>query len=124
MYELKKIGMVLTSKSVRNGPSSYEKNLPGRGLKKLEKHCCKLSFFPDLYIGFVTVTASFVSGYSSFGAVARLWAGNVRNFSFLGREKIVPLSTKWQDWLWGPPSLCHTCAFMSRTGTTSLLHLL
>ena len=39
MYELKKIGKVLTSKFVRNGPSSYEKELPGRGLTKVEKHC-------------------------------------------------------------------------------------
>ena len=39
MYELKKIGNVLTSKSVGTGPSSYEKkNLPGRGLTKVEKH--------------------------------------------------------------------------------------
>ena len=41
MYELKKIGNVLTSKSVGTGPSSYEKkNLPVRGLTKVEKHCC------------------------------------------------------------------------------------
>ena len=40
MYELKKIGKVLTSKSVGTGPSSYEKknNLPGCGLTKVEKH--------------------------------------------------------------------------------------
>jgi len=41
MYELKKkIGKVLTSKSFGIGPSSYEKKkkLPGRGLKKVEKH--------------------------------------------------------------------------------------
>jgi len=41
MYELKKkIGTVLTSKSVGTGSSSYEKkkNLPGRGLTKVEKH--------------------------------------------------------------------------------------
>ena len=38
MYELKKIGKVFTSKSVGTGPSSYEKkNLPGRGLTKVEK---------------------------------------------------------------------------------------
>ena len=39
MYELKKkIGMVLTSKSVGTGPSSYEKkNLPGRALTKVER---------------------------------------------------------------------------------------
>ena len=38
MYELKKIGKVCTSKSVGTGPSSYEKkNLPGRGLTKVEK---------------------------------------------------------------------------------------
>jgi len=37
---LKKIGKVLTSKSVETGPSSYEKkNLPGRGLTTVEKHC-------------------------------------------------------------------------------------
>ena len=36
----KKIGKALTSKSVGTGPSSYEKkNLPGRGLTKVEKHC-------------------------------------------------------------------------------------
>ena len=35
----KKIGKVLTSKSVGTGPSSYKKNnLPGRGLTKVEKH--------------------------------------------------------------------------------------
>jgi len=41
MYELKKkIGKVFASKSVGTGPSSYEKkNLPGRGLTKIEKHC-------------------------------------------------------------------------------------
>jgi len=39
---LKKSGNVLTSKSVENGPSSYEKNLPGRGLTKFEKHCTTL----------------------------------------------------------------------------------
>jgi len=39
MYELKKNGKVFTSKSVGTGPSSYEKkNLPGRGLSKVEKH--------------------------------------------------------------------------------------
>jgi len=43
MYELKKIGKVFTSKFVGAGPSSYKKkNLPGRGLTKVEKHCCKL----------------------------------------------------------------------------------
>ena len=37
---LKKIGKVFTSKSVVTGPSSYEKkNLPGRDLTKVEKHC-------------------------------------------------------------------------------------
>jgi len=41
MYELKK-WMVLTSKFVGTGPSSYEKkNLPGRGLIKGEKHRSK-----------------------------------------------------------------------------------
>jgi hypothetical protein len=41
MYELKKIGKLFTSKFVGTGPSSYEKkkkNLPGRGLTKVEKH--------------------------------------------------------------------------------------
>ena len=38
---LKKIGKVFTSKFVGTGPSSYKKkNLPGRGLTKVEKHCC------------------------------------------------------------------------------------
>ena len=40
MYELKKkIGRVLTSKSVGTGPSSCEENLLGRGLTKVEKQC-------------------------------------------------------------------------------------
>ena len=40
MYELKQIGKVFTSKFVGTGPSSYKKkNLPGRDLKKFEKHC-------------------------------------------------------------------------------------
>ena len=40
MYELKKNGKVFTSKFVGTGPLSYEKkNLPGRGLTKVEKHC-------------------------------------------------------------------------------------
>ena len=40
MYELRKIGKVFRSKSVGTGPSSYEKkNLPGRGLTEVEKHC-------------------------------------------------------------------------------------
>ena len=37
MYELKVTGKALTSKSVRTGPSSYEKKLPGHGLTKVEK---------------------------------------------------------------------------------------
>ena len=42
MYKLKKIGEVFTSKFVGTGPSSYVKrNLPGRGLTKVEKHCCR-----------------------------------------------------------------------------------
>jgi len=40
MHELKKNGKLFTSKFVGTGPSSYEKkNLPGRGLTKVEKHC-------------------------------------------------------------------------------------
>jgi len=38
----KKIGKLLTSKSVGTGPSSYEKNnLLGRGLTNVEKHCLR-----------------------------------------------------------------------------------
>jgi len=44
---LKKIGKVMTSNSVGTGPSSYKKktkkNLPGRGLTKVEKHCFRVS---------------------------------------------------------------------------------
>ena len=40
MYELKKIGKLLTRKSVGTGLSSYEKYLPGRDLIKVEKHWC------------------------------------------------------------------------------------
>ena len=41
MYELEKIGKVFTSKFVGTRPSSNKKkkNLPGRGLTKVEKHC-------------------------------------------------------------------------------------
>jgi len=44
MYELKKkIVKVFTSKFVGTGPSSFEKkNLPGRGLTKVEKHCSRV----------------------------------------------------------------------------------
>ena len=40
MYELKKNGIVFTSKFVGTGPSSYKKkkNLQGRGLTKVKKH--------------------------------------------------------------------------------------
>ena len=46
MYELKKIGKVFTSKFVGTGPSSYikKKNLPGRGLIKVEKHWSRAKF--------------------------------------------------------------------------------
>jgi len=38
MYELKKIGKALTSKSVGTGPSSYKKRIyQGRGLTEVEK---------------------------------------------------------------------------------------
>ena len=39
MYELKKNGIVFTSKFVGTGPSLKKKNLRGRGLTKVEKHC-------------------------------------------------------------------------------------
>jgi len=42
MYEIKTTGKVFTSKSVGTGPSSCDKkNLPGRGLTQVEKHCSK-----------------------------------------------------------------------------------
>ena len=51
MYELKKIGMVFTSKSVGSGPSSYEKRIyRGRGLTKAEKHCLTSSSVKVLVI--------------------------------------------------------------------------
>jgi hypothetical protein len=42
---LKKIGKVFTSKFVGTGrgPCLIKKNLPGRGLTKVEKHCPRLS---------------------------------------------------------------------------------
>ena len=41
---LKKIGKVFTSKFVGTGSLSCKKNnLPGRGLTKVDKHCCKAS---------------------------------------------------------------------------------
>jgi len=56
MYELKKNGKVFTSKSVGTGLLSYEKkNLQGRVLTKVEKHCLRmwfsqLSSYSTLYI--------------------------------------------------------------------------
>ena len=46
MCELKKNGRVFTSKFVGTGPTSYKKkkNLPGRGLTKVEKHWYKEPF--------------------------------------------------------------------------------
>ena len=45
MYELNKNGKIFTSKFVGNGPSSYEKkNLPWRGLTKVEKYCNSTNF--------------------------------------------------------------------------------
>jgi len=41
MYALKKIEKLFTSKFFGTGPLSYEKKLPGRGLTKVEKHCCR-----------------------------------------------------------------------------------
>ena len=50
MYELKKNGKVFTSKFVGTGPSSYEKkNLPSRGLTKVEKHWSRGNLWPQLY---------------------------------------------------------------------------
>jgi len=44
MYELKKNGKLFSGSFVGTGPSSYEKkNLPGRGLTKVEKHCSTVS---------------------------------------------------------------------------------
>jgi hypothetical protein len=41
MYELKKTGKQFTSKfdGTGRGPRLIKKNLPGRGLTKVEKHC-------------------------------------------------------------------------------------
>ena len=40
---LKETGKVFTSKFVGTGPSSYKKkNLAGRGLTKIEKHCSRV----------------------------------------------------------------------------------
>jgi len=45
MYELNKIGKVFTSKFVGTRSSSYKKkNLPGRGLTKVEKHWIRGTF--------------------------------------------------------------------------------
>jgi len=42
MHELKKNnGKLVTSIFVETGPSSYKKNLPGRGLTKVEKRWCR-----------------------------------------------------------------------------------
>ena len=50
MYGLKKIGKVFTSKFVGTGPSSYKKkNLPDRGLTKVEKHCFRKKLLRKLW---------------------------------------------------------------------------
>jgi len=40
--KVKEFGKLLRSKSVGNWSSSYEKNLPGRGLTKVEKHSIRV----------------------------------------------------------------------------------
>ena len=55
MYELKKIGKVFTSKFGGTGPSSYKKkNLPGRGLTKVEKHCPTAFILFPITLHFIT----------------------------------------------------------------------
>jgi hypothetical protein len=62
---LRKTGKVFMSKFVPTGPSSYKKkNLPGRGLTKVEKHC-STRFKPEgsssgrrLYVRFIVVISA------------------------------------------------------------------
>jgi len=57
MYELKKIGKVFTSKFVGTGPSSYKKkNLLGRSLTKVEKHCLRALFYVTFFFLALVVT--------------------------------------------------------------------
>ena len=68
MYELKKNGKVFTSKSVGTGPSSYEKkkkNLPGRGLTKVAKHCKRLHDVTCLKTGSVIRSCLHLRPYRS-----------------------------------------------------------
>jgi len=59
---LKKNGNVFTSKFVGTGPSSYKKkNLLGRGLTKVEKHCCSLT-----QMSLVNTTITTVHVYNLF----------------------------------------------------------
>jgi len=53
MYELNTFRNVYTSKSVGTGPSSYEKkNLPGRGLTRVEKHYTRGLYLIGEIVGF------------------------------------------------------------------------
>ena len=93
MYELKKkIGEVLTSKSVGNGPSSYEKkNLPGRSLTKVEKHRARAHavliikvffYFPPQFVQ--TKYASFLPGSFQFTVRNKLlYHSTLHNVSIL-----------------------------------------
>jgi hypothetical protein len=46
MYKLKKLEGYLRVNSLGSGPRLIKKNLPGRGLTNVEKHCSKSSFLP------------------------------------------------------------------------------
>ena len=51
MCELEKIGKVFTSKFVGTGPSYYKKkNLPDRGLTKVEKHWYRRNLLPGVTV--------------------------------------------------------------------------
>jgi len=64
---LRQNGKVFTSKSVGTGPSSYEKkNLPGRGLTKVEKHC------PTCFGGISSHYQEPISLYLQYLALLRL----------------------------------------------------
>jgi len=84
MYELKKNGKVFTSKAVGTGPSSFEiKNLPGRGLTKVENRCTKSICVP--YVTRIPAAKSNKLKCSS-DSVSVLWLNRSVRFPAAVRE--------------------------------------
>ena len=132
MYELKKNGKVFTSKFVGTGPSSFEtKNLPGRGLTKVEKHCfrelhvkacCRavISWYGAVYMQRAGVTARvtrsvelvFKTGFALCG-----WEGGRREFVWTDCGHVTYLLSAWQQ-----AAVFVACRLCSRVNCVQFAH--